>query len=155
MQVRQRRQTHWSQAEVSRRSDNDRPSSILSALNIHFAQHLSRTSRHGVKKNDRPSSKAASINVESGAISGKAVWCGNCVTRAPSEALYKRSKDSWCGKMWRDAGLERDRGGDAAWKYGDEENDRAEANVSRTTVSAHDKKNKRRVFSDAFCSVAG
>ena len=43
--------------------------------------------------------------------------CGNGVTLADCDALYKRSFDRFLGgMMWRDAGLEGDRGDDAAWK---------------------------------------
>ena len=48
--------------------------------------------------------------------------CGNGVIIAHYDALCKRSGVSWFDcKLWRDAELRRDRGDDAAWKYGDEE----------------------------------
>ena len=46
------------------------------------------------------------------------------MTTVECESLHRRSGVSWLGgKMWQGAWLERDRGGDAASKFRDAEND--------------------------------
>ena len=52
---------------------------------------------------------------------------------------HKRSGDSWFdGKMWRDAGLERETGDDEAWQHGEEEGDCGEPRRNMTTVEDQD-----------------